>query len=202
MRMICSKNPLHFVDQENKERCAECGADLVEFTRERQFLMGMMQRALKEAPVPQGVKGAARVRIKLCTACGAPLWRGTDPISGKHSEVVLDEGEDDPREGPPLCQDCQAIRYRYPELYFWINNTAYWRRNRMEVTQEFRGMSGGKRSRKDYADAIAAMGGTPPTPLEEVGGEPKSPYPPPGPDTSRKRKKVKPGAKKKAKRGH
>ena len=193
-RMMCSKNLLHIVrprdpEEEKEPVCEECGAELVEMKEEHKFLLGAFRQALKEAPVPQGVKGACRVRIKLCTACGAPIWRGTDPIGGKHSKVVLDDGEDDPRQGPPLCRDCEAIRYRYPELYFWVNNTAFWRRNRMDITRAFSDASGG-RPRLSPSDD--------PMPPEMESGHPGYPPPPPQPDTSKKRKKVKAGAKKKA----
>jgi len=151
MRFVCSKNLMHIVrDQENAEgsMCEQCGADVVEMDREQRFIMSLQQRALKEAPRPQGVKGACAVRIVVCTACGAPIWRGTDPLppSEKFSKVVL-EREGIERE-PPLCQNCEAIRYRYPEIYFWVNNTAFWRRNRVDILERLEKQCGKRKDRE------------------------------------------------------
>jgi hypothetical protein len=199
VRLVCSEEMRHQVgDVEAGGECPECKAPVVEHSRELVFVQRIKRQALKDAPRPKGMTGPVRVKIAVCVGCGAPLWRGTEASRSGRNEVVVDDA---PTREPPLCQQCEAIRYRYPEMYFWINNTAYWRHNRMSVMGMLNERDGGRPSQQDYADAISAMGGTPPTPLDEVGREPRPPYPPPGPDTSRKRKKVQFG-KKKVKRGH
>lgn len=164
-RLICSEESIHRVGQvEAGGECPECKAPVVEFSREVVFAQRIRRQALQEAPRPKGMIGPVRVKIAVCVGCGSPVWRGTETSRSGRDQVVVDDSSS---RDPVLCRGCEAIRYRYPELYFWINNTEYWRVHRMEILEQL-----GERGRR--------------LPEEEPPSD--VPPPPPGPDTRKKRK--------------
>ena len=144
-KVMCSGDPAHLVGvAEVGTDCPHCGEPVVEQTVANILIANIKRTALQEAPRPGGTDESVKVTVALCPGCGAPVWQNTNPEGGKKAknEVVIDMMAQ--RKGV-LCKSCQAIQYRYPELFAWVSNTHDWRNNRDEILEKFQ------------ADAMEAM---------------------------------------------
>lgn len=74
-----------------------------------------------------------------CTACGFPMWRSTSPNKESNSSPSVRVPLYRDRPDTAFCQDCLAIKDRYPEVFAFIVKNANWLAVRVDVEKKLHG---------------------------------------------------------------
>jgi hypothetical protein len=143
---ICPNNPTHKLKKlKSGEECTTCKVKAVALTPELIYARRLMDRLVKESPRPGGTEDmACEIEFVLCATCGAPVWQGTQPLKeeGAENRLVLDQAL---QQKGVLCRACQGFKFREPEVFNWVMQTAFWRNNTDAIVANVQKMTASKK---------------------------------------------------------